>query len=359
MRFLFRSLLLCLAAWPGFSWALGAVVKTDQVRAELVAHAPQGIGAGKPVALGLLIRHRPHWHTYWKNPGDSGLPTRLEWQLPAGVTAGAIEWPTPQRLPVGSLVNYGYEGELLLPVPLEVSPSYAAEALEVKLHAEWLVCQDVCIPESGDFTARWPAAQSLVEHAGLFEAARAAKPQITPARAQARVEGQALVLEAEGLPTDMAGQRLEFFPELPGVIENAAQPEQRWEAGKLVLRVALSSMRSESPARMEALLKRPQDARAVSIGFDVQGPWPAAGGTPGAESQAPIALPSPKADMALWAALALAFGGGLLLNLMPCVFPVLSLKLLALARHSDDRRASMAGALSYTGGVLVSFLALA
>ncbi len=361
MRFLLRFILSCLAALPGATWALGAVVQTDQVRAELVAHAPQGIGAGQPLMLGLLIQHKPHWHTYWKNPGDSGLPTRLEWQLPTGVTAGPIEWPTPQRLPVGPLVNYGYEGELLLPVPVEVAPAFTADVLEVKLHAEWLVCKEVCIPESGDFTARFPAAQSLVANAVQFDAARAATPLAAVARAQARVDGQALVLEAEGLPSDMVGQPVEFFPELPGVIENAARPEPRWEGGKLVLRVALSALRVESPERMNALLKRPDAARAVAIAFDIEGTWPAiqALASPGAAPAVPAAPQAPKPDAALWTALLMAFGGGLLLNLMPCVFPVLSLKLLALARHADDRRAAATGALAYTAGVLVSFVALA
>ncbi|HNW64023.1 MAG TPA: protein-disulfide reductase DsbD family protein, partial [Piscinibacter sp.] len=81
--------------------APGTVVTTDQVRAELVAHAPQGVVAGQPIWLGLSIAHQPHWHTYWKNPGDSGLPTTLQWTLPEGVKAGEIEWPTPKRLPIG------------------------------------------------------------------------------------------------------------------------------------------------------------------------------------------------------------------------------------------------------------------
>ena len=92
--------------------AAGPVVTTGEVRAELVAHAPDGVGPGKPVWLGLKIEHQPHWHTYWKNPGDSGLPTTLTWQLPAAVRAGDIAWPTPQKLPVGPLMNYGYEGKL-------------------------------------------------------------------------------------------------------------------------------------------------------------------------------------------------------------------------------------------------------
>ena len=127
--------------------AQGAVVKTEQVRAELVAHAPEGLEPGKPVWLGLAIEHKPHWHTYWKNPGDSGLPTSLTWELPAGVTVGEIQWPAPQRLPVGPLVNYGYENQLLLAVPVTIAPGFKAEALKVKLHADWLVCREVCIPE--------------------------------------------------------------------------------------------------------------------------------------------------------------------------------------------------------------------
>src|SRR5262245_49762028 len=93
--------------------AAGPVVTTPQVRAELVAHAPEGVAPGQPVWLGLKIEHKKDWHTYWKNPGDSGLPTKLEWQLPAGATAGEIQWPTPAKLPIGPLLNFGYEGTLL------------------------------------------------------------------------------------------------------------------------------------------------------------------------------------------------------------------------------------------------------
>ncbi|MEG2631009.1 MAG: protein-disulfide reductase DsbD family protein, partial [Comamonas sp.] len=97
-----------------------AVVTTPRVRAELVAHAPDGVTPGQPLWLGLRITHQPEWHTYWKNAGDSGLPTQLQWQLPAGLEAGEIDWPLPEAIRVGPLVNYGYEGELLLPVPFKV-----------------------------------------------------------------------------------------------------------------------------------------------------------------------------------------------------------------------------------------------
>ena len=100
------------------------VVTTERVRAELMAHAPQGAEAGKTVWVGLQLAHQPEWHTYWKNSGDSGLPTQLTWTLPAGVTAGEIAWPVPTKIPLGTLLNYGYEGTVLLAVPLTMSPQF-------------------------------------------------------------------------------------------------------------------------------------------------------------------------------------------------------------------------------------------
>ncbi|MCL4697570.1 MAG: hypothetical protein KJ023_11060 [Burkholderiaceae bacterium] len=140
-----------------------AVVSTPQVRAELVAHAPEGVAAGKPLELGLLIEHAPHWHTYWKNPGDSGLPTTLAFTLPAGFNPGEIRWPTPARLPIGPLMNFGYEGRVLLPVAVQVPAGFAGEALEVKLRADWLVCKEVCIPRGGDFARTRPAVRAGVQ----------------------------------------------------------------------------------------------------------------------------------------------------------------------------------------------------
>ena len=127
MSILHRWLWLILFA-PCLAYGQGAEVKTDEVRAELVVHAPDGVSPGKPLWLGLLIQHAPEWHTYWVNAGDSGLATTLSWELPAGTSPGAIEWPTPKRLPVGPLVNYGYEGTLLLPVPVTVAPDLPRRA---------------------------------------------------------------------------------------------------------------------------------------------------------------------------------------------------------------------------------------
>jgi thiol:disulfide interchange protein DsbD len=128
-----------------------SVVVTEQVRAELLAHAPQGIGPGRKVWLGLQISHQSEWHTYWKNPGDSGLPTTLKWTLPAGVQAGEIAWPTPKKFPLGDLANYGYEAVVLLPVPIQIGQDWAGESLQVQLQANWLVCRRECIPQEGQF----------------------------------------------------------------------------------------------------------------------------------------------------------------------------------------------------------------
>ena len=126
-----------------------------------MAQAPDGVVPGKPVWVGLQLTHQPEWHTYWKNAGDSGLPTQLQWTLPPGVTAGDIAWPVPQKIPIGTLANYGYEGTVLLPVPLTIAPDFKpplfASDLEVKLKASWLVCRKECIPEDGEFVLKIPA----------------------------------------------------------------------------------------------------------------------------------------------------------------------------------------------------------
>ena len=353
-----------------------AAVTTPQVRAELVAHAPEGIAAGRPFWLGLLIEHQPHWHTYWKNPGDSGLATALTWTLPAGLEAGEIRWPAPRRLPVGPLVNYGYEGTVLLPVQVEVPPDFAATRVDVRLHADWLVCKEVCIPEAGDFSLAVPATAATAGHAEAFEQAWRAHPEpLAGARATAAAEGDVLAVQVSGLPPAWQGAALEFFPETVGVLANAAPPRDgQWEGPQWRARLALDPQRSEAPARVAAVL-RPQagagvaDAAAtpVALEIEVTTPWPAAAARPPAPAlgNAEVvserqARPGATGPLGAWfATLGLAFVGGLVLNLMPCVFPILSLKVLGFASDAQDRRRLATGGLAYTAGVVVSFVALA
>jgi thiol:disulfide interchange protein len=360
-----RSIVFALAAvLTVAAHAQSAVVKTDEVRAELVAHAPEGLSAGKPLWLGLVIEHAPHWHTYWKNPGDSGLPTTLSWQLPAGVTAGEIAWPTPQRLPIGPLVNYGYEGKLLLPVPAEVASDFKGDSLNVKLSAQWLVCKDVCIPQQGEFALRVPAKATTAAHAALFNAAWDAQPKdAAEAKVSAELVDDAKILRVAigGLPAALQGKELSFFAEAAGVIDHAAKIKGTWDGNTWRADVPISPQRFESPQKMHAVLTAPGQAAGTRVDMKIAGAWPAL--TPPAPvaetSTSASAIAPPPPDFGFGVALLFAFIGGALLNLMPCVFPILSLKVLGFAGHAHSRRALVGGGLAYTAGVVLSFVALA
>jgi len=360
--------------------AAATVVKTEQTRTELLAHAPQGARPGQTVWVGLQINHAPHWHTYWKNPGDSGLPTELRWTLPEGVSAGEIAWPTPRKFPLGTLANYGFDGTVLLPVPLTIGPDFKATQLKVQLEASWLVCRQECIPEEGRYTLNLPVDGSTALNGAAFEAsARAAPVEQAAGASTLSPDGDALKVSLAGLPAALRGQKLEFFPELPGVIEPGAPWTQAWEGDRWTARIPLSAQRSESPARLALVVAKAEPAGSgpgepgVRMDVPVQGAWPPLAALPTAEVPAELqaALDANAARAAaagsgemgaspltLGAALLGALLGGLILNLMPCVFPVLVIKVMAFARHGDNPRAHRVQGLAYTAGVLVSFMAL-
>lgn len=342
--------------------ASSAVVQTEQVRAELLAHAPQGLAPGRTLWLGLQIDHQKDWHTYWKNPGDSGLPTTLEWTLPAGLQAGEIAWPLPKKFPLGDLANYGYEGRLLLAVPVRIDQLPPTAALSVELQARWLVCRRECIPQEGRMSLRLSTQGSIALHAQAFEAALAAQPkEIRDSGSRIEVRDQALHLDMVGLPRSAQGRKLEIFFETAGLIETAGAWQQNWKGERWQAQVPLSKMRSESPAQLPVVLALADSSAGWRFGAPVSGTWPAA---------APMAAVSPALEAALrqtptgsaapslgWlAALAGALIGGLILNLMPCVFPVLALKVLSFSQMQQGQRLQIG--LAYTAGVLLSFAAL-
>jgi thiol:disulfide interchange protein len=340
----------------------GNVVQTEQVRAELVAHAPRGIAPGNEVWLGLKLQHIPHWHTYWKNAGDSGLPTSLSWTLPPGTSTGDIDWPTPRQLPVGPLLNFGYEGETLLPVPVTIGTPVSDDTLHVRLEADWLVCKIECIPQSGSFELDVPVKRATTSHAGEFTRALAARPrEIAGVSAEARVDGGALAFTLRGLPASLQGHRASWFPEIAGVVDNPAPVAQNWNDATLQARWPISAQRSESPATFPLVLAfdNGSNLRVVAA---VRSDWTAASAS-GATSAlpggaTPIVGATPNQPGFL-AAMLFALLGGVILNLMPCVFPVLSLKVLALAQHSGNARERWTSALAYAAGVVIAFLALA
>lgn len=378
------ALLVCIGlVLPGVSMAQlalstrapqGAIVQTPQVQAELLAHAPEGVEPGKPVWLGLKLAHQPHWHTYWKNPGDSGLPTRLDWSLPPGLTAGDIAWPLPQRIPLGNLVNFGYEGTVVLPVPITVGADFQpplAGDLEIKLFASWLVCREECIPEEGHFSLRLPVRGSTAAHGPLFQASWQAQPAELKGTAQAQVQDQALTLSIHGLPAAVHGKTLALFPELSEVLHTGAQPgrdwQQAWKGPVWTARMPLSAQRSTAPDTLPLVVAA--GAQAWQVTARVEGAWPpvqAPAEVPAALQaaleQARQSLPPPAAPpmgAQVWLLTVLgAFLGGLILNLMPCVFPVLALKVFAFAQHTQAPRLRLATGLAYTAGVVLSFMAL-
>jgi thiol:disulfide interchange protein DsbD len=368
-RLLFAWLLLPLAACAGQDQSS---LSTEHVRAELMAHAPEGVAPGKTVWVGLQLAHQPEWHTYWKNPGDSGLPTQLQWTLPAGVSAGEIAWPVPHKIPIGNLANYGYEGTVLLPVPLTVSPEFKpsllSRDLDVKLKAQWLVCRKECIPEEGEFTLRIPTNGSTALHGAQFDAAFAAHPRpVISGTAGAipdssvRIDGDKLVVSIQGLPVDLRGKQLAFFPETPEVIEPGGAWTQEWRGAVWTAVVPVSAQRSASPRVMPIVLA--SQGKGWRVEARVAGEWPrvaAASVSPALEAALRSNLPPPpSADVfGLGAALLGALLGGLILNLMPCVFPVLAIKVVGFTRHADDRRGHRIAGAAYTAGVVVSFLAL-
>lgn len=358
-----------IAASAYSNWAIAqngaqTVVTTEQVRAELMAYAPDGVGAGKPVWVGLQVKHQPDWHTYWKNPGDSGLPVSLNWTLPAGVQAGEIVWPLPSRIPVGNLVNYGYGDVALLPVPLTITPDFKpgfSDALEVKLQASWLVCKTECVPQDGTFNLKLPLKGSTALNAGQFEAAFKAQPKAVDGRSSFAIEAGNLAVTVDGLPGALQGKTLEFFPETPEVIENAAAWQQSWQGTSWHASIPLARMRGADAAELSVLLVGDLNGQRSGfvMGAPITGVWPAAGSLPAVAPAVNTMVVAPQATPAsLWLALAGALLGGMILNLMPCVFPVLAIKVVGLTGHGEGAKSQRSAGLAYSVGVVLSFAAL-
>jgi thiol:disulfide interchange protein DsbD len=367
-------------------------VKTEHVTAELVTDTT-AVQPGGTVQVGLRLQHIPHWHTYWRNPGDSGLPTTLNWALPAGVQVGEIAWPAPQRLPIGPLVNYGYEGDLLLPMPLTV-PADARPGSTLQLQAEvnWLVCRDVCIPENATLRLALPVAEAGVSGGQTAQAplfARAAETRAVPLKGwtvDLQRAGNELLLTLDrpaGEKAPAAVPAVHVFPYAEQVIEPARHELFRTPSGYAV-RFGLVA-NAEVPARFAGIAvaqgvapaSSPWGQPSPSAEFEVAPRTVAAlalpaGAVPLGDAATPdagaatVAAADPgtasPAALGLAAALLLALVGGMVLNLMPCVLPVLSIKLLGLAQPGERDQAPAAlrtHALAYALGVVLSFLALA
>ncbi len=360
-RFLFGLGLGLLAQGaPAFAQSGALPDAEPKVNASFIAEHNAVTPGGKvTVALRELIRE--NWHTYWVNPGDSGAPTIINWQLPEGWTAAAPQFPYPERIPVGPLMNFGYENEVVLLSEI-TAPANAAPGQTVTLEADvmWLVCSDVCIPEEAHLSLPLPVAADApppsAENAELFAAARAKLPHASPwkARYEASDARFGLLLEAPELASARPKSAV-FYPYADGMVQPAAPQDAGTASSGLVLhsapgwKMTTAEKRSAVDSIKGILVLTGSDGRVDALDLEaVPGPVPAAA----------VALAG-ESDLGLLTAMLFAVLGGLFLNLMPCVFPVLSMKALALAAKRDAPEAARASALAYGAGVLVSFVALA
>ena len=364
---------------PSGRKAIGNVVKTPQVQASLFVNAPQGIRAGETIWLGLQLAHQAHWHTYWRNPGDSGLPTDLQWKLPAGIVAGDLIWPAPQKIPIGTLANYGYEGTVMLVTPFKISPQFkttpATAEVQFQLHANWLVCKQECIPQEGDFSLSVPLHSTTSMANEAFQKALSQQAQVLKGAHQAVIssDGRSVQLKVAGLPPELSNGPWTIFPQTANVVLNSASPQIQKSNDTTVNQVdiifRISSERMESPRRMSWLLVQgtAESPTGLQWTFEtpIQGQWQeftedlkATGNDPNNTAIAPASVLN-AAPFATWVlALLGAFLGGVLLNFMPCVFPVLAIKLLSITQQADRPQEMRLSAWAFSGGVLISFLLL-
>ena len=377
-KLIFTFLALILSAF-GFASVEAKPVRVDSVEVELVADR-DSVRAGEPFKIGLKIRHDPHWHTYWRNPGDSGLPTIFELKMPEGFKAGPIQWPAPGRIKVGPLTNFGYEGEILLPVLVNPPAEPGSGPLNFSTQAQWLVCKDVCIPGEAALNLTLPVARSAAPRpsgwSSLFEsmAARTPDRQMVLKGDLSSASGKAVLLLTD--ESFKPGTSVEFYPYAEGLIRNsAAQPltvgqladGQGGPGTATVLSVVLEDAVDQDKLQSAGFFSAPagilvRDSKAVEV--TIQASPFAAGWKPETvvATAGDTTLAAQSSQLGLGVAMLFAAVGGLILNLMPCVFPVVGLKVLGFV-GSDGTSArgaqALRHALAFSAGVIVSFWILA
>jgi thiol:disulfide interchange protein DsbD len=327
---------------------------SPKVRVELVGEF-DAIAPGQSFWVGLRQRIAPGWHTYWINPGDSGEPATVEWALPRGFGAGAILWPHPERIPVGPFMSYGYTGEVVLltriTAPQDLEPG---APVRLRGQARWLVCEKICIPEETlvaltlPVTSGKPSADP--QGAALIARARQALPVASPwmASFSTTPDTVSLTVAAGGLARERIAD-VWFYPAQWGVIEHAAPQEVSITDVGITLRATRGALAASTVAPIEGVLVVTErlDGGTASLAFNLRAVSRGLDGSTGT-----AALPA----LTLLQAIALALAGGLVLNLMPCVLPVLSVKALALVHHAGARAAILRWhGVAYTAGVLASF----
>lgn len=337
--------------------------RTERIEAELV---PMSAWAtpGSTVIVAVRQKIEPGWHTYWRNPGDSGGPTTLDWTLLGGVKAGDIVWPLPERQRLQTLMNFGYSGIVYLPVPIEVPASARpGETLHLKTDALFMVCSDeMCVPDeltlALDVPVREGAAPLDPRHGAAIQAVVETAPRPAGVMARAGLADGVLTLTATGGPlTGATPRQAFFFPFKGGLIDHAAvQTGERGPDGvTLKIKGGRGLLTNGLTGPVAGVLMT--DAGAWEI---EAAPGPALTGAAGDGALSTDEAKSGAAGMGGFARAALfALLGGLILNLMPCVFPILAMKAASLARSAHEPGEARRDGLAFLVGVLATFLVMA
>jgi thiol:disulfide interchange protein DsbD len=355
-----------------------AYARTDHAKVQLISENT-ALVPGKSASLMLLLTVQDGWHSYWRNPGDSGLATQLSWTLPDGLTAGEPQWPYPERINTPPLVNYGYSGETALLTDLMVQPTIAAGSQQtINLQADWLVCKDICVPEQVELSLTLPVAASATanpEHQEAFARARAQLPQPKPnwsARASLRDDQWVVRVHLSDVGNGQLTP-IDFFPADPSLAANSPPPtfERVGHSLTITLPAAQELKEKDLPPQWLGVLLF-QDNRKTAQAFEIQVATKGATSINRYWQQGDLA--SGLTSNLSWGlaarALLLALLGGMVLNLMPCVFPVLALKVLGFVKashHYPHPTSPLAPittsprrhALWYSAGVISSMLVLA
>lgn len=319
--------------WAAIAALLALPAWAQETPPSPIAKASLSVEAGAESFAAVTFTMPEHWHIYWRNPGDSGLATSLTFeQLPEGTSAGDILWPTPERLNIGGIINYGYSNEVTLLVP--ISGASAVTAGDVRVKANWLVCKDICIPESAVLTASFTSSDAA---AGIVRRAQTRMPEPIMGTATYSARDQEVVLTV--VTTQPLRDDAQFFPVEDGIIANDGVPTVVRRGQQVTF--TMKRGYKEPIGTWNGVIRSGDKGYAIAA----------------SKTDVP---PAEAADVVLPAILLLALAGGLLLNLMPCVLPILSLKALALAKKGGGEhvKARQQG-LSYAAGVVAGFLVIA
>ncbi len=339
---------------------LGQAVEKPHVQAELLSEV-MSVQPSQPFWVAVRLKMDPQWHTYWKNPGDSGIPSKIIWTLPPGFTASDIHWPAPKRIELPPLASFGYEGEAYLLT--EITPPAvfkSAKNILIQARVDWLECKEACLPGRADLKIELPVSIEPpvpnVQAAGNFSLARFLLPiPDFQWKVEASQDDRAISIVLTSPPWfKNENPKVVFFPDEAEIIDNAAPQKVFQTDGKLVVLVQNAELSTGTGTHLSGVLvadfgwSGPQTEAALSFKVDLP------------QAPSPYVPPAPhQKKIPFWIALLLAFAGGALLNLMPCVLPVLSIKVLGFIKQGEEKYDRFFQAMLYLAGVVVSFWILA